>query len=102
MEIKKLTLSNGIIPFDVRLSEIRDLRAVAKINVRIERLGEGNPGDNKQLANNLWELRIDVGEGWRVYYTKEAEQIILLMIVGNKKTQSKDIEQVKEWLNELS
>jgi putative addiction module killer protein len=43
-------------------------------------------------------LRIDVGEGWRVYYTKENDQIILLMLTDSKKTQVEDIARVKEWL----
>lgn len=98
MEIRKLTLENGSIPFDERLANIRDTKAVSRIQVRIDRLAKGNAGDYKQLAENLWELRIDVGEGWRVYYTQESEQIVLLMIVGSKKTQTSDIALVKEWL----
>ncbi|MCL5796982.1 MAG: type II toxin-antitoxin system RelE/ParE family toxin [Gammaproteobacteria bacterium] len=98
MEIKKLILDDGSIPFDERIATIRDAKAVSRINVRIDRLAMGNAGDHKQLADNLWELRIDVGEGWRVYYTQEQEQIILLMIVGSKKTQVNDIALVKEWL----
>lgn len=98
MEIRKLTLENGSIPFDERLANIRDTKAVSRIQVRIDRLAKGNAGDYKQLAENLWELRIDVGEGWRVYYTQENEQIVLLMIVGSKKTQTSDIALAKEWL----
>lgn len=98
MEIKKLILDDGTIPFDQRLAGIRDQQARVRINTRILRLANGNAGDHKLLAENLWELRVDVGEGWRVYYTKENDQILLLMIVGNKKTQTKDIALVKEWL----
>jgi len=98
MEIRKLILVDGSVPFDERLDKIRDPKAVSRIQVRIDRLAKGNAGDHKQLAENLWELRIDVGEGWRVYYTQENEQIVLLMIVGSKKTQTSDIALVKEWL----
>lgn len=98
MEIRKLKLDDGSIPFDERLAKIRDMNAVSRIQVRIDRLAKGNAGDHKQLAENLWELRIDVGEGWRVYYTQEGDQILLLMIVGTKKTQPNDIALVKEWL----
>lgn len=98
MEIRKLILNDGSIPFDERLTKIRDINAVSKINIRIDRLARGNAGDHKQLAENLWELRIDVGEGWRVYYTQENDRILLLMIVGSKKTQTNDIALVKEWL----
>lgn len=98
MEIRKLILEDGSVPFDERLTKIRDAKAVSRIQVRIDRLAQGNAGDHKQLAENLWELRIDVGEGWRVYYTHENEQIVLLMIIGSKKTQINDIALVKEWL----
>jgi putative addiction module killer protein len=98
MEIRKLILGDGSTPFDERISQIKDQRAVNKINIRILRLAQGNAGDHKLLATNLWELRIDVGEGWRVYYTKENDQIILLMLTGSKKTQVEDIARVKEWL----
>lgn len=98
MEIRKLILEDGSVPFDERITKIRDGKAVSRIQVRIDRLAKGNAGDYKQLAENLWELRIDVGEGWRVYYTQKNEQIVLLIIVGSKKTQTSDIALVKEWL----
>lgn len=50
------------------------------------------------LQKTYGNYAIDVGEGWRVYYTHENEQIVLLMIVGSKKTQINDIALVKEWL----
>lgn len=99
--LSKLTLEDGSIPFDIRMKQIKDSRAAAKINTRILRLAAGNAGDHKQLAENLWELRIDTGKGWRVYYSQQGEQIILLLLVGNKPQQIKDITQVKEWLHEF-
>ncbi|SFB83326.1 putative addiction module killer protein [Marinospirillum celere] len=98
MIIKKLVVE-GRVPFDERLKKIKDARAVARIIARIRRLESGNPGDHKALSDGLYELRIDVGTGWRVYYTKRGDQLILLALVGSKKTQTKDIKQVLSWLN---
>ncbi|WP_127471327.1 type II toxin-antitoxin system RelE/ParE family toxin [Thiomicrorhabdus aquaedulcis] len=91
---------NGKTPFDERFQQIKDDRAKARIIMRIDRLAQGNPGDYKQLDAQLYELRIDVGKGWRVYYTHENGQIILLMLVGDKPKQAEDIQTVRSWLNE--
>lgn len=96
MEMRKLILEDGSIPFDDRLMKIRGGKAVSRIHVRIDRLAQGNAGDHKQLAENLWELRIDVGEGWRVYYTYENEQMVLLMIVGSKKLSQRILNWLKD------
>lgn len=99
--LSKLTLEDGSVPFDIRMNQVKDSRALAKINIRILRLARGNAGDHKQLAENLWELRIDTGKGWRVYYSQQNNKTILLLLAGNKPQQTKDIIQVKEWLDEL-
>lgn len=99
IEVRKY-IRNGKCPFDDRFHEIKDARAKQRITARLTRLMMGNPGDYKQLDARLFELRIDVGAGWRVYYTKQGEQIVLLMLVGDKAHQSKDIEQVRSWLDE--
>lgn len=67
---------NGKIPFDERFEQIKDHRAKARIAMRIDRLAKGNAGDYKQLDPALYELRIDVGKGWRVYFTYENEEIM--------------------------
>lgn len=98
MKISKLVL-DGRIPFDESLAHVKDPTAVARILTRIKRLGTGNPGDHKSLQSGLFELRIDVGAGWRVYYTRRGDELILLALVGSKKTQARDIQKVLSWLN---
>ncbi len=70
---------------------LNDIRARARIFVRIERLASGNPGDVKTVGEGVSELRIDYGPGYRVYYKKQGQKIIILLAGGDKRTQSKDI-----------
>ena len=73
------------------LDGLKDIRARARILVRIERLAAGNPGDVKPVGGGVSELRIDYGPGYRVYYKKHGRQVVILLAGGDKRTQSKDI-----------
>jgi putative addiction module killer protein len=70
---------------------LQDLRARVRILVRIERLKAGNPGDVKPVGEGVSELRIDYGPGYRVYYKRIGQKVIILLAGGDKKTQPKDI-----------
>ncbi len=83
------------------LDGLRDLRARAKIMIRIERLVMGNPGDVKSLGKGISEMRIHFGPGYRVYYKQQGPQIIILLAGGDKKTQPKDIKRAFELADEL-
>lgn len=83
----------GRIPFRKWLDRVRDLRAQAKIQTRLNRLIKGNYGDCSLLRNGVSELRIDYGPGYRIYFGEQKHQfVIVLLLGGTKKTQSKDIE----------
>ncbi|MBF6058470.1 MULTISPECIES: type II toxin-antitoxin system RelE/ParE family toxin [Thiomicrorhabdus] len=97
MKIQKFWL-DGFCPFDESLNQIKDKHARARILTRLRRLELGNRGDFKNIEGNLYELRIDVGKGWRVYYQQQGNDFVLLYLTGNKATQSKDIEKVKGWI----
>lgn len=73
------------------LDEIQDIRARARILVRIERLSAGNPGDVKPVGEGVSELRVDYGSGYRVYYKKQGQKVIILLAGGDKHSQTKDI-----------
>lgn len=73
------------------LDNLNDIRARARILVRIERLAAGNPGDAKPVGEGVSELRIDYGPGYRVYYKKQGRTVIILLAGGDKRTQSKNI-----------
>lgn len=73
------------------IDELNDIRARARILVRIERLAAGNPGDVKPVGEGISELRINYGPGYRVYYKKHGRKLIILLAGGDKRTQTKDI-----------
>ena len=73
------------------LDGLRDIRARAKVQARIERLAAGNPGDVRPVGEGVSELRIDYGPGYRGYYKAIGEEIVILLAGGVKRTQSADI-----------
>ncbi|MGO9146621.1 MAG: type II toxin-antitoxin system RelE/ParE family toxin [Desulfomonilia bacterium] len=73
------------------LDEMQDIRARARILVRIERLSAGNPGDVKPVGEGVSELRIDYGPGYRVYYKEQGRKLIILLAGGDKPSQARDI-----------
>ena len=79
------------------LKRLKDINARARINVRLSRISlTGNLGDTKSVGDGVYELRIDYGPGYRVYYAKRSEEILLLLIGGDKSSQQKDIEKAKK------
>ncbi|HSY34851.1 MAG TPA: type II toxin-antitoxin system RelE/ParE family toxin [Acidobacteriaceae bacterium] len=71
--------------------KLTDMKARIAIDRRINRIELGNLGDHKFLADGVWELRIDVGPGYRVYYALSGPEIVLLLCGGDKRTQDADI-----------
>jgi putative addiction module killer protein len=78
------------------LDRLRDQAGRARILVRVDRLIHGNPGDHRNLQGGVSELRIDFGPGYRVYYTQRGEQLLLLLIGGDKSSQVKDIAKAQQ------
>jgi putative addiction module killer protein len=87
--------------FDRWLRGLRDIRAVARIQVRIDRLALGNPGDVKPVGAGISEMRIDYGPGYRIYYMQRGPIVIVLLCGGDKSSQQQDIDAAKalaaEW-----
>lgn len=81
--------------FDRWLSELRDVRAAARIQVRLDRMAVGNPGDVKPVGEGVSEMRIDYGPGYRVYFMRRGALVIVLLCGGDKSTQARDIAQAK-------
>jgi putative addiction module killer protein len=73
------------------LDGLRDIKARSRVLVRIERLAAGNPGDVKPVGEGISELRIDYGPGYRVYFVKRGQAVIVLLAGGDKSTQARDI-----------
>ena len=74
------------------LDGLRDIRARARVQARIQRLAMGNPGDVRPVGEGVSELRIDHGPGYRVYYVQRGREVVILLAGGDKRTQSRDIE----------
>ena len=82
--------------FDRWLKKLRDPRARARVEMRIRRLGRGNPGDVQPIGNGLSEMRFDYGPGYRVYYMQQRSVLVVLLCGGDKSTQQNDIKKAKE------
>jgi putative addiction module killer protein len=82
--------------FDVWLRDLRDIRARARVEARILRLSQGNPGDVKSVGSGVSEMRIDYGPGYRVYFTRRGRFVALLLCGGDKRTQDADIKRAIE------
>ena len=74
---------------------LRDRRAKARIDARLRRFSLGNPGDVKSVGDGVQELRIDYGPGYRVYFTRVGDLVVILLAGGDKSTQQADIDAAK-------
>jgi len=74
------------------INSLKHLAGRARIQVRVDRLVHGNPGNHRNLAQGISELKIDFGPGYRVYYTKRGNRLLILLAGGDKSTQRRDIE----------
>ncbi len=83
------------------LSSLRDARAVAKIAIRIKRMGNGNFGDVAPVGEGVNEMRINYGPGYRVYFVQRGEVVVILLCGGDKSTQSRDIAAAKALAKEI-
>ncbi len=81
--------------------KLKDRQARARVADRLLRIEQGNLGDHKFLGEGLYELRFTFGAGYRVYFAQEGEQIIILLIGGDKSTQSRDIEKARDIMKGL-
>src|SRR5947209_7218796 len=101
IEIYTYTTSNDKAPFNEWLADLDD-RSRAIIRTRLDRIRLGNFGDSKLISggDGIWELRIDYGPGYRVYYGRKRRHIIILLLGGDKGSQSRDIAKAKRyWLD---
>jgi putative addiction module killer protein len=87
--------------FDKWLKSLRDQRARITIVRRMYRMEQGNPGDVKSLGNGVSEMRIDVGAGYRVYYTIRERRIVFLRNEGDKSSQQADIKYAVKLASEV-
>lgn len=84
-------------PFKEWLDGLKDMTARQKIRIRLDRVRLGNLGNNRFVGDGVYELKIDYGPGYRVYYALDGKTVVLLLLGGNKSTQEKDVAQAKTY-----
>ena len=88
-------------PFERWLKRLRDQRARIAIASRVERIEDGNFGDHHTVGGGVSELRINVGQGYRVYYTIRNSTLVILLCGGDKSSQQQDIRRAQQMASEL-
>lgn len=96
-ELRIYETGQGDVPFSFWLDSLRDREARARIRKRLDRVVLGNLGDYRSVGEGVFELRIDYGPGYRVYFAQVGTLIVLLLCGGDKSTQDQDILQVKRF-----
>jgi putative addiction module killer protein len=91
LNVRKLQMEGGRIPFDEWFDSLEDVRTQAVVASRLVRVRAGNLGDCKAVGGGVFELRIDFGPGLRVYFGRKGRELIVLVGGGSKRTQAKDI-----------
>ena len=100
IEIFEYLLEGGQNPFREWLEGLKDRQARAKIRVRLNRIRLGNFGDCKSVGHGVSELRVPYGPGYRVYFGRKGNTVVILLYGGDKSTQSRDIALAQEYWRE--
>ncbi len=87
--------------FSKWMSGLRDDQARGRITLRIRRAELGNLGDTRSVGKGVSEMKIDYGPGYRVYYTRRGQALILLLCGGDKDTQARDIKRAQQMVGDL-
>ncbi|NCS51054.1 MAG: type II toxin-antitoxin system RelE/ParE family toxin [Microcystis aeruginosa G13-05] len=96
-EIERYVTADGQIPFDNWFDSIRVSKTQTIISKRLDRVRMGNLGDYRSVGGGVFELRIDYGPGYRIYFGQVGTTIVLLLCGGDKSSQIKDIRQAQKY-----
>ena len=97
IEVFRYRTEDGKVPMTEWLRSMRDKQAQAKLQVRLRRLEAGMFGDCEAVGEGVFELREHLGAGYRVYFGRRGQQVVILLCGGSKKSQAKDIRMAKEY-----
>jgi putative addiction module killer protein len=100
MEILHYLTPSGRDLYQEWFDGLQDMRARVAIQRRVDRLSAGNFGDHRFCRSGVWELRLDVGAGYRVYYARAGRTIVLLLCGGGKRKQQVDIDRAVQCWND--
>ncbi|MGA2870043.1 MAG: type II toxin-antitoxin system RelE/ParE family toxin [Verrucomicrobiota bacterium] len=101
-EIKKLELQNGLVPFDEWFDALHDRKMQAAVDARLTRVRAGNFGDYKSVGGGVFELRIALGLGLRVYYGLQGQRVVILLGGGDKSTQARGIRRAQQLWQQIT
>ena len=90
-------MTSGKRPFVEWLEGFRSADMVGRIQARLDRVRHGNFGDTKALGDGIYELRLDFGKGYRIYFGQRGDAIVILLCGGDKSSQIRDIKRAKEY-----
>jgi putative addiction module killer protein len=96
-KVRLYVAPNGTAPVQSWLESLRDIRARARIKARIARLELGNFGDSRSLGGGVSELKVDYGPGYRIYFARIGNAVVLLLCAGSKSTQQSDIARARRY-----
>ncbi len=99
-EARYYVTANGKAPCEDWIGNLKDRQGRAIIRARIRRLELGNPGLSKSVGNDVMELKIDFGPGYRVYYAEEGNTLVILLCGGDKSSQNQDIKKAHKYWDE--
>jgi putative addiction module killer protein len=100
IELRRYQLEDQSTPVTDWLGGLRDTRARAQIEVRLRRISTGNFGNCKSVGEGVSELKVDIGTGYRVYFGKHGQALVILLCGGDKGSQQSDIARAKVYWTE--
>lgn len=99
LEVRTYVDTTGRSPFDVWFAKL-DGHAAAKITIALTRVAQGNLSNAKSVGKGVHEFRIDFGPGYRIYFGRDGDTLIILLAGGTKKRQERDIEAAQDrWID---
>lgn len=96
MVVREYLSADGKNPYREWLDAL-DVTARARIQARILRFSTGNLGDHKSVGGGVWEARVMFGPGYRIYFGRDGAQLVLLLLGGDKSTQSANVARAQEF-----
>lgn len=94
--VKELEFDDGTKPFAKWFGKLRDARLKGHVRKLFIRVGEGNFGDYRYIEDGVFELRIDYGPGIRIYFALDGEDVVVILLGGDKSIQDRDIKKAKD------
>ena len=97
--IKQYEQEDGVIPFKKWFDSL-EVKAALKVRTAMAQMEVGNLGDHKSVGGGVWERRIDFEKGYRIYFAKDGDELVVLFWGGTKSRQQKDIDKAKDYWSE--